>query len=512
MSGPLTRSVVRGVTWTGIAQVAGQGARLIAMIILARLLIPEDFGVVAIAMVFTTLVSQTVDLGFNQAIVQRKEINPSHLSTTFWTSWAMGIGFCAVTVAASPLIATFFNEDSVGPVLAVLSISFVIIPLGSVHGALLRRRMELFRFSIAEVSGSVAYVVTSVSLAFAGFGVWSLVFGSLTSDAVYVSARWILCHWHPSFTFSLQSLKELWGFGIKVTGIKFLSFMASRLDYLIIGKFLTSAAVGFYNLGRRVPSYPIGGLQLVVMRVAFPAYSSIQDEGERLRRGYAKSVTFVSIIGLPMLIGLALVTPELVRVFFGQKWIPAIVPMQILCLAASRNTLSAANSSVFWSKGRPDIELKLSLVMLIIDIPALLFGVQFGATGVALTRLITGFFWLPIQQVIANRLLGLRLKDYLAAIRPAVFGTAVMTVVVLGFRYGVSSFIDLPDVAMLTILILLGALTYFIALKVARVQPLNEMIALILEMVRSYKSLIAAKISSSRRPASPGVGATHEGN
>ena len=511
MSGPLTRSVVRGATWTGIAQISSQGFRLISTIILARLLVPENFGVVAIAMIFTSLVSQTVDLGFNQAIVQRKEVTPSHLSTTFWVSWAIGISFCVATVAASPFIATFFSEDSVGPVLTVLSISFVITPLGSVHGALLRRRLEFFRFSIAEISGAVAYLIGAVSLAFAGFGVWSLVFGSLASDTTYVSVRWVLCRWHPSFTFSRQSLKELWGFGIKVTGIKLLSFLGARLDYVILGRFLTPAIVGFYNLASKVPSYPISGLELVVMRVAFPAYSSIQDEDERLRRGYLKSVTFVSLVGLPMLIGLAIVTPELVRVFFGQQWIPAIVPMQILCLSASRKTLSAASSSIFWSKGRPDIELKLSIIGLIIDIPALLLGVQFGATGVALTCLILGFFWFPIQQVIVNRLLGLSLKNYLSAIRPAVFGTAVMALTVLGFRYGVASFVNMPDVALLAIFVLLGAAAYFIALKAAKVQPLDDMTKLAMEMFRSYKSLIMAKMASFRRNVSPGVGATPEG-
>jgi O-antigen/teichoic acid export membrane protein len=512
MSGPLTRSVVRGATWTGIAQVSGQGFRLISMVVLARLLVPDDFGVVAIAMIFTSLVSQTVDLGFNQAIVQRKEVTPSHLSTTFWISWGMGIIFCLATVGASPLISSFFSEDSVGPVLAVLSISFVITPLGSVHGALLRRGLKFFQFSMAEISGSVTYLVVAVSLAFAGFGVWSLVFGSLASDATYVTLRWILCRWHPSFTFSRQSLKELWGFGMKITGIKILGALSMRLDYVIIGRFLTPAAVGFYNLACKVPSYPINGLDLVVMRVAFPAYSSIQDEGERLRRGYAKSVSFVSLIGLPMLIGLAIVTPEVVRVFFGEQWIPAIVPMQILCLGAGRQTLSAANSSVFWSKGRPDIELKLNIIGFVIDVPALLLGVQFGATGVALACMTIGFFWFPIKQTIANRLLGLRLRDYLAVIRPAVFGTAVMAVVVLGFRYGVGYFTNLPDAAMLAILVPLGALTYFIVLKVTRVEPLDEMVGLILEMARSYKSLFMEKIASFRRPASPGVGAANDGN
>jgi O-antigen/teichoic acid export membrane protein len=494
MSGPLTRSVVQGATWTGIAQAMGQGFRLAAMIVLARLLVPEDFGVVAMAAVFTSLVSQIVDLGFNQAIVQRKEITPSHLSTTFWTSWAIGIAFCLVMVAISPVVGMFFGNDSVGPVLAVLSLSFVITPLGSVHGALMRRKLEFFRFSIAEIGGAAIYLATAVSLAFAGLGIWSLVFGALAGDSAYVALRWVLCRWHPSLVFSRNSLRDLWRFGLNITGTKFVGFLATRLDYLIIGRFLTPAAVGFYNLGRRTADYPAHGLSLVVTRVSFPSFSSIQDDDERLRRGFIKTVTFVSMIGLPLLVGLATVAPELVRVVFGHNWISAVSPMQILCIAMGINMLSDPAMALFWSKGRPDIDLKLSTARLVLLVIGLLIGVQFGTAGVALGVLgVTAVLWLA-QQSLANRLINLKMRDYLVALRPAVVGSVIMALILLAFRYSLASPLDLPNAVVLFSSVLLGAATYFAVLKIGRVQAFGEMIGLVLEMLRPYARSIMAKI------------------
>lgn len=510
MSGALTRSVVHGMTWTVIGQAMGQGLRFVAIIFLARLLLPDDFGVIAMAIIFTGLVSRAVDLGFNQSLIQRKEVTPSHLSTTFWTSLAMGIMFCIVTVALSPVVGKFFDNDSVGPVLAVLSLSFVIIPLGSVHGSLLKRRLDFFRFSIAEIGGSVTYLAVTVVMAFSGFGVWSLVWGSLASDLTYVALRWVLCRWHPSLMFSRNSLKDLWGFGLNVTGTKLIGFLVLRLDYLIIGRVLTPVALGFYSLGCKIVDYPAQYLSLSVERVAFPAFSTIQDEDERLRRGFLKAITFACIVGLPIFGGLALVAPEFVRVVFGDKWTSAVLPMQILCVMMGIVLLCSSISALFLSKGRADIFLKLTLAGLAIKVICLVIGVRFGITGVALGALASTVILWPVQQLLASRLIGLRMRDYLAALRPGVVGSAVMALTLLTFRYGTTKLFNLPDAGLMACLVLLGAVTYFITLKVTRTQALNEMFALVLEMIRPYARSVMLKMAFFRKAAQYGVKAAHE--
>ncbi len=510
MSGALTRSAVRGVTWFGVSQVLGQGLRFISMIVLARLLFPEDFGIVAMAIIVTELVLRMGDLGFGEAIIQRKEVTASHLSTAFWTGLAFGLVFCTVTVAISPFVADFFGNELVGPILAVSSLAFVIAPLRSVHSSLLRKRLQFFRFSIGEIGQGVTYLAVAVPLAFAGFGVWSLVLGNLASHLALAILRWALCRWHPSIMFSLKSLRDLWGFGSNLTGSRVVQYLTERLDYLIIGIFLMPAALGFYNLGHRTAGFVATGLWMTVGRVAFPAFSIVQDEDERLRRGFTKSVTYLCLIVLPLFVGLAIVAPELVKVVFGQKWTAAILPMQILCIMAAIASISVTVGPVLRSKGRPDIELKLSLVTVALLVPCLLIGVRFGTVGVALgVSGVAAIMWLT-RQIFANRLIGLRMRDYLASLRPAAFGAVVMAVTLLAFRYAAASLFTLPDVGLLVSSVLLGAVIYFITLKAARTEALNEMIELALEMVKPYAKLVMAKVPLVWRQGPPVIETPHE--
>jgi len=494
MSGALTRSAVHGVTWLGISQVLGQFMRFVAMIVLARLLLPEDFGVVAMAIIVTELVLQTGDLGFSEAIIQRKEVTASHLSTSFWAGWGLGIILCALTAAISPFAANFFGDEQVGPVLAVSALAFVIAPLRTVHGALLRKRLQFFRFSIGEIGQAVTYVAVAVPLAFAGFGVWSLVLGNLASHLALVILRWVLCRWHPSIMFSIKSLKDLWGFGLNLTGSRAVQFVTERLDYLIIGRFLATAAMGFYNLGYRIISFPTNAVSMTAGRVAFPTFSIVQDEDERLRRGFTKSLTYLSLIVFPLFVGLAIVAPELVEVVFGQKWAAAVSPVQILCIMAAIASISVTVGPLLRSKGRPDIELKFNLVKVALLVPALLIGVKFGTVGVAAgVSAVAAVIWLP-RQVFANRLIGLRMRDYLTSLRPAAFGSVVMALTLLAFRYTAASLLALPDVGLLINSVLLGAVAYFVTLRAARTKALNEMIELSMEMVKPYARLVMAKM------------------
>jgi O-antigen/teichoic acid export membrane protein len=486
MSGDLTRSVVRGAGWTGISQIMQQGFHLLAMIVLARLLLPDDFGIASMAIIFTSIAVAVFDLGLNQAIIQRKEITESHLSTTFWLVLFMGVIFCIVIVFASPWVAKFFNNDAVGPVLAVASISCVICPLGSVHGALLRKKLDFFRFSVAEATAAVVYLATAVSMAFAGFGVWSIVAGGLANDATYVTMRWILYRWHPSFTFSISSLKDLWSFGMNQTGTKLIEIIDQRMDYLIIGRFLSAASLGFYNLGLRVTHMPSQYLRFIITRVAFPAFSTIQDENTRLRRGFLKGVAYISIIGLPLFVGLVIVAPEFVRVIFGQKWELAILPMQILCAAAVFRVLGLAVPSLMLSKGRPDILLKISLTRLVLLVGAFLVGVRYGTVGVAIAlSSVEAVIW-PIQQILANRIMDLRMKDYMISVYPAVLGCAVMAVILIGFRYTITSMFTLPDIALLVSAVALGIIAYFATLKLTKIESFNEMLGLFQELVKPF--------------------------
>jgi PST family polysaccharide transporter len=454
------------------------------MIVLARLLLPEDFGVVAMADTFTIFVSWLIDLGLTEAIVQRKEVTNRHLSTIFWSGWALGIFLCLVLVAASPLASYFFRNDLVRPVLMVSSVTLAIRPLGAVHGALLRKKLDFFRFAIAEVGTAAAYLVAALAMAFAGLGLWSIVLGLVFSEISSVAIRWVLYHWKPSFVFGRREFKELMGFGLNITGMRFTQLVGDRMDYLFIGRFLSAEALGFYNLGLKVVQYPSLLAWTAVYRVTFPVFSSIQDEDDRLHRGFLKALAFLCLIALPFFTGLAIVAPELVTVVFGVKWQPAVLPLQILCISGVANAIVAVVQPPLLSKGRPDIVLKLSIVRLVL-LPIFLFiGVKFGTYGASAAVSAAAVILVAANYVFVGRLLKLKMRDLVTSVGPSVLGTGVMTVVLMLLRHWGLSLGILHGFGLLVVSVCVGVVTYFVALKVIRSQTLDEMVGLLIKVVR----------------------------
>lgn len=501
MSSALTKSTVHGVAWSGFSQVMGQGVRFGATIILARLLMPEDFGLIAMVTIIISFLQATVDLGFSAAIIQRKDVSTNHLSTAFWTELAFGIILCIGSVAISPLLARFFKNELVSPLIAVSSIAFVVLPLGAIHGALLMKKLQFFRFQLGDMGMAITYLIVAVPLAFTGFGVWSLVFGNLAGCLILVILRWILYSWRPSASFSLKSLKDLWSFGINITGSRVVQTVTDRLDYLIIGRFLTTASLGFYSMAYRIVDFSANRLWQSVSPVAFSAFSTIQDEDERLRRGFKRSISYISIISIPLFVALAIVAPEFLTVVFGQKWTSATLPLQILCGMAVFRSISATVGSILRSKGRPDIEFKISLVKIVLLASGLLVAVRFGTVGVAITvSTVTAIIWLP-RQIFANRLVALKMHDYFASLLPAVFSSAVMALAMFAFHYASAQFLTLPDIGVLISSILIGALVYFATLKIIKTEALDEMIKLLIETVRPYLKQTMVKLGLVREEA-----------
>src|SRR4030042_937544 len=383
MLGPLTKSAVRGVTWFGIAQIIAQVLRLASMIILARLLARADFGAVAAASVAADLLLRLGEFGFSEAIIQRKNVTSAHLSTSFWLGLGLGIFFCIVTVAISPVMGSFFRNEIVGPLLAVSSVTFVIAPLRFIHGSLMRRELQFFRFSIGDIGQSVAYIVATLAMAFVGLGPWSLILGGVVGQVVLCIIRWAVCPWRPSFMFKVECVKDLWGFGLNLTGSRVVQFIGESAGTFVVGRYLAATALGFYNMAGRIPSY-VGSVGLMaVQRVAFPAFSVIQDEDERLRRGFKKSVKYMSLITTPVFSGLAVMGPQFVSVVLGPKWGPSTVAMQILCMVAIIQSFSLMLGPLIRARGRADIEMKIAMARVILLVPLLLVGVRFGITGVA---------------------------------------------------------------------------------------------------------------------------------
>jgi len=498
MKEDLTKSTIHGVKWSGISLLSNQVFQFVITAILARLLFPKDFGLVGMAAIFSGLVGTVNDLGLSSAIIQRKELDNSHLSTSFWASLVMGIIIFGIAFVVAPFAANFFEKEIVAPIIIVSSIGFIIGPFGVVHRSLLSKELKFKKIAIIEISATIISGITAISMAFLGFGVWSLVFNGLAANMTKVILLWILCQWHPSIQFSKERFKELFSFGANVTGHRIANYIGANIDYFFIGKFLGDSALGLYTLGYSLATYPQRRLSSIVTKVAFPAFSKIQDDNERIRRNYLKSITYISLVVFPLLISMIILAPYFIKVIYGNKWIPMIIPLQILCVAGFNYAIGTTTGSIFFSKNRPDIAFKMTLGLRVGLLGTLVFiaiNVNHSIIGVAVAvvsyTLITRF----ISQWLANRLIDLKMKNYLWSLFPAVMGCLVMAGVLIGYHYIQNISLKLSDLQFLVSSIIIGGLTYFAFLKLAKVKSFDELLRILSEMVIPFFQLIRKRLS-----------------
>ncbi len=476
----LIKSVTRGVFWSGISQFSTQIYQLVVITILARLLFPEDFGIIGMAMIFTGLVKTINELGLSAAIIQKKSINDNHLSTSFWISLGLGIILFITTVIISPYIAEFFKNDQVGPVVSVLSIGFIFGPCGVVHRSLLQKDIEFKKIAVTEISASVMSGALSIILALLGFGVWSLVFGTILSNLTRVVLLWKVCTWRPSMTFDLTSFKELFSFGAHVMGSRFLNYIDSNIDYLLIGKFLSATALGHYTLAYQLSTFPLTKISSIITSVTFPAFSIVQDDNDTLRSAYLKVNKYISTITFPLLAGLIMVAPDFIPIVFGEKWAPMIVPLQILCVAGALKSVLTTVGSIFLSKGHSDIQFKWNVFTAIVLPIAILIGIRYGITGVAMAITIMSFLLFLIIQSVANNLINLNFSDYFKALYPATTGS--MLVIISLLIYQKLSIYSHLDIFWLISSIILGIIVYILAMRIIAKELFREIKILITDM------------------------------
>lgn len=460
----LMKSATSGVLWSGISQFSTQIYQSVVMIILARLLVPEDFGIIGMAVIFTGLVQTINELGLSASIIQKKDINNSHLSTSFWISVGLGITLFIITIIISTFIADFFNNELVGPVLRFLSIGFILGSFCTVHRSLLQKNIEFKRIAVTEISASIISGIFSIIFALLGFGVWSLVFGSVLNSLVRTVQLWNVCKWRPSMKFDLTSFKELFSFGVHVMGSRFLNYIDMNVDYLFIGKLLSATSLGHYTLAYQLATLPLARISNVITSVTFPTFSIIQDDNSKLRYAYLKIVKYISIVTFPLLAGLIIVAPEFIPIVFGEKWVPMIKPLQILCILGALQSIGTTVGSILLSKGRADIQFKWNILTSILLTIAVLIGVRYGITGVAMSITLMSCAMFFIIQKITNNLIDLCMLDYLKALYTGTVGSIIVIMIVWGYTK-LNLFDALSPISLVSA-IFIGFISYIITIQI----------------------------------------------
>lgn len=430
---------------------------LVALVILARILIPMDFGLVTIAAVIIGIITLFKDFGLSAAYIQRRTDEDEAADIVFWSNIALRLVLYAIAFVVAPFGAGFFGEPLVEPIIRVASLSFVIEAFASVHGARLTKTMQFKKIAIITVITSSVNTVSTVAFALAGFSYWSLVLGGLVGGPVNVALYWKMHRWRPRIRFNKAVAKDMYTYGRDIVGINLMGFGVSNVDNFAIGKFVGSSGLGVYTLARRFGLYSGQNLVALLGRVLFPAYSKIQMQKERLKRGYMKTFYPVSMLSFPVAMGLAILSYEFAFYVLGPSWLEVEVPLQFLAFYGLFYSLSAVGSNIFLAVKRQDVPLKILAAELLVLL-ASLYPVTaiYGLVGVAVFVTLTIAVGSTASVIIVNRLLGVGGREVLRMV-----GIPLMSSIAMGLGLVLVK-VALPlSIWTFAIELVIGSLVYF---------------------------------------------------
>jgi O-antigen/teichoic acid export membrane protein len=455
----LRGKVRHGVGWKLASVVFGQGSEVLISILLAHLLLPSDFGLAGLAIVFGGLAIGLSDVGLGAAIIQRKSLTEEDRSTVFWVTAMVGVALTLLGVAFSPLVAKFFSNPQVMPLFAVLSISFLFASLGQTQRALLTRQMSFRSLELRNIASTIAGALAALLFALGGFGAWAIIAQVVFTTAVSTLMLWTVSPWRPRMVFCWSRFRTLGGFGVKTFLMRNLVWVNLNGDNLLVGRFLGSTALGIYSVAYNIMVLPSTNITNPLRDVLYAAFARLQHDTRRLGEAWLRVNNIAGSLLVPAFLGLAAVAPDFVPAVLGPNWHEAIPVLQLLCVGAAVGSLQAFNGQVYQALGKPGLFLRFMCFATAVMFSAFVVGLKWGVVGVAGSYAVARTIMLIVNSVQMSRLMDFDLwrmtRSYLAII----FRAAAMGAVVFAAR---SALIDLglPGGIRLVILIVGGTLVY----------------------------------------------------
>lgn len=460
----LKNKAVAGVRWTGSSTAAVILLQVIQISILSRLLRPDEFGLMGMIAVVLGFARSFSDMGISNAIIQRKNTTPQELSSLYWLSIVVNIALFLVLFFGEPLVTGFYREPRLTFPYRLAVFTVLLLAPGQQFQALLQKNMEFRSLSVINITSSFLGAVVSITTAFYGSGVLSMVYGQLVLQGVSTIMLIYSCGKSrlPQFYFSFNHIKGYLGFGFYQMGEKMLNYFASNVDYLIIGRVLGSEPLGYYTLAYKIISMSIQRLNPVITKVAFPLFSKTQDDNAFLRKGYGKILQLLALVVMPFLLGAMAAGRTFVAAVFGFQWLPSVILIQVLAPAGCLKTLINPSGSVLLAKGRADIGFVWNLAVTIMRVVVIWQTSFLGLNAIAWGILIMQIFETIIMQMIINKIIGTTFYECASALFAPTAAVSVMTFSMLILKSALDRGIplSLPLTAQLIILCLLGGITY----------------------------------------------------
>lgn len=471
---------VSGLFWklgeNGLAQIVN----FVVSIILARMLLPEDYGIIALVTVFITLCDKLVVSGLATSLIQKKDADNEDFSTIFYFNICAAILLYSLLFAAAPVIAGFFNAYDQGlftAVMRVMGLQIMILAVNSVQSAYVSRTMQFRRFFWSAIGGTAISAVVGIWMAYAGYGVWALVTQYLIKAFGSMAVLWFTVKWRPALTFSVQRFKALYTYGWKIFAASMIKVLYNDLRSLVIGKFYSSADLAFYNKGQSFPQLVESNIAGTIDSVFFPAISRKQESKEEMLSMLRRTIKVSFYVLTPLLVGLAAVAEPLVTVLLTEKWLPCVFYLQILSFSFVLAPVEIENLQVIKAIGRSDLVLKLEIIKKTVGVLLLIIAAPIGVEAIAVSLLVGNIFAALANAYPNRKMVGYGYWKQFADICPSVLMSAVM----YGAVTAVST-IGLPAMELLVLEVAVGVGVYVLLSLVTR----DDNFKYILNMLKGF--------------------------
>ena len=471
MSSDLKKKTVSGLLWSFVEVFGRQGIRFITSIILARLLLPSEFGLIGMINIFIALAYIFLDSGFGLALIQKKNADKTDYSTVFYFNLGISLLIYIILFFSAPLVAGFYNKEILINIIRLFSLSLIINSFSLIQNTILTKRMDFKIIAKINILSAIAAGTVGILLAYKGFGVWSLVIQTISLSAFRTILLWILYDWRPTLVFSFTAFKNLFNFGGKVLSLNILNIVYENANHIIIGKLFSASDLGFYTRAKSLQNFSVNSIYKVIQKVSFPAFSELQNDKIKLLKAFSKSVQMIAFVIFPIMILLMIIAKPFVLVLLTAKWAPSIIYIQILCVNGMIMPLSSIIGNIMYAKGFPGLVIKLTIINYILTAAGIIIGLYWGITGLVVSIVIVRLIMFIINYIYLQKVLIYKVKLLLNDLIPY-----LLVSLIIGFlTYFSGKLLGDEYLIRMIVQIVFGIATYLFISKMFKLPAFVEM-------------------------------------
>lgn len=475
----LKQQTLRGLSWSFIDNFVAQAISFIVSVVLARLLSPDEFGILGIITFFIALSGSFIDSGFGTALIRKKDCTQTDLCTVFYFNIVVASFLYGLLFFLAPLLESFFNEPGLCFIFRIAGLVLFINAAGVIQYTLLIKSINFkTKTKISIISDTFAGAI-AIILAYKGFGVWSLVWRSMLGHLFTTILLWVLGSWRPQVDFSVKSFRELFGFGYKLALSGLIDNAFRNIYYPVIQKIFSSASLGFYYQAEKFTNLFSSTLTNNIQRVSFPVLSTIQNDPEKLKTGYRKLIKSTMMITFSLMLGLAAIAKPLIVTLIGEQWLPTVPFLQLMCFSSMLYPLHAMNLNIIIVKGRSDLFLKLEIIKKIAHIPLIFVGIYLGIEALLIGVIVHSFIAYFLNSYYSSGLINYSFKAQLADVLPLFAVALAVSLFVWNL-----SFLGWNNLVTIILQIVTGAILTIIAYEIMGQENYEEMKEIVLDSIR----------------------------